>query len=182
MHEASQKVLSVLSHDTRVRVIELLGARAQGIAELEAQMHVDGLAIRNHVAHLINNDLCFTQREGRRVRYWLNRTRLAEVLQELGLSVGIRVTLDEYFMQETPELEPVAPRKKTGAKRKPKAVEPEPKKNVTATSKAQFKAQLKAEPNPEAKAKAKAKPELRAKAKAKLELEAKPQAKPKRRR
>jgi hypothetical protein len=163
MHEASQKVLSVLSHDTRVRVIELLGARAQGIAELEAQMHVDGLAIRNHVAHLINNDLCFTQREGRRVRYWLNRTRLAEVLQELGLSVGIRVTLDEYFMQETPELEPVAPRKKTGAKRTPKAVEPEPKKNVTATSKAQFKAQ----PNPEAKAKTKVKSKPNPKAKAK---------------
>ncbi len=103
MHERNRRILALLSHPSRVKLIELLGHKALQTDEMAKKMPIELAGTVVHLNYLINEGVVHSKRFGRRVKYWLDRERFAEALSELCDEIGIRVTVNKSFKQLAPE-------------------------------------------------------------------------------
>jgi DNA-binding transcriptional ArsR family regulator len=106
MKENNRRILALFSHPARVKMIQLLAARGLGTGELGTGLAMGRAGAIVHLNYLINEQLIHSRRYGKRVRYWLDRERLVEALNELGESVGFEVKLTRGFKQEVSDEPP----------------------------------------------------------------------------
>jgi predicted ArsR family transcriptional regulator len=102
MDERNRRILALLSHPSRVQLIQLLGQQAMQTDEMAEKMPIEQAGTVVHLNYLINEGVVQSKRYGRRVRYWLDRERFTEALAELGDSIGVRVQINRAFKQEAP--------------------------------------------------------------------------------
>ena len=109
MHERNRRILALLSHPSRVKLIELLGRQALQTDEMAEKMPIELAGTVVHLNYLINEGIVHSKRFGRRVKYWLDRERFSEALSDLCDDIGIRVAVNKSFKQEAPDGGPDAP-------------------------------------------------------------------------
>ncbi len=119
MEEPTARILALLSHPSRVALIELLGKKAMQTDEMAAEMPIELAGTVVHLNYLINEGVVLSKRFGRRVKYWLDRERFAIALAALGDEIGIRVTLNRSFKQDAPSA-PDVPQRPLILKKTPK--------------------------------------------------------------
>lgn len=103
MDEANRRILALLSHPSRVKLIELLGQKALQTDEMADMMPIELAGTVVHLNYLINEGVVLSKRYGRRVKYWLDRERFSAALADLCDEIGIRVSVNRSFKQEAPE-------------------------------------------------------------------------------
>lgn len=74
------KLLSVLSHPQRIRIIEELRSRELDVNSLQAQLGLTHSGVSQHLSVLRSHRLVTERREGRHVHYHLTQPRLAQWL------------------------------------------------------------------------------------------------------
>jgi DNA-binding transcriptional ArsR family regulator len=122
MKDDNRRILALLSHPVRIRMIELLAKRALGTGEIAKGVKIGRPGAVVHLNHLVNEKLIHSRRYGKRVRYWLNRERLAEAVADLGQSAGFKVTRDRSHKQLIPDKPPPPlPKKKAERTKRKKA-------------------------------------------------------------
>jgi hypothetical protein len=103
MDERNRRILALLSHPSRVKLIELLGRKALQTDEMAEKMPIELAGTVVHLNYLINEGVVHSKRYGRRVKYWLDRERFSEALADLCDEIGIRVAVNKSFKQDAPD-------------------------------------------------------------------------------
>lgn len=134
MHERNRRILALLSHPSRVKLIELLGRQALQTDEMAEKMPIELAGTVVHLNYLINEGIVHSKRFGRRVKYWLDRERFSEALADLCDDIGIRVAVNKSFKQEAPDGGPDAPNWPKSGKVTPKSRHAAKKTNSKTTS------------------------------------------------
>lgn len=151
MDEANRRILALLSHPSRVKLIELLGQKALQTDEMADMMPIELAGTVVHLNYLINEGVVHSKRYGRRVKYWLDRERFSAALADLCDEIGIRVSVNRSFKQEAPE-GPDLPFWPKDGKKTPKTRLAAKKTSSKAAKKSAKKAPKKASKKPSQKA------------------------------
>jgi len=102
MKRRNLEVMATFSHPIRVELMRMLSRRKMTVDEMAAKLPLTAGGVRPHIAYFVDRKLLHSQRQGRTVRYWLNRERLGEALAEFGSGAGLDVQLVKRWSIEEP--------------------------------------------------------------------------------